>query len=333
MGGGRVTQLGMIGPRNNVHNDEVEPTHPVIDLVDEGNGYLSGTLPPPDAMENTPYFISGFLDYGDFGEGDGPKKDLQYTFSAQLSSTNPNDDFTYFLHPVVGTNANSSLLNHPVESDPFTIALKNFGPPYRVVLRGVSKTTPVSVCLYEEFENRKIGCTEGSHNGAHHLTIESIAETEVFHPCQTYFALANATVTDEGSGKVKSLWSSTSVAWNGPCDANNGFRRNPVSTWYTKRPFRGAPPTKSTMAEESAAATNTFTSPLRSSASGHVTLVLIFVGGLLVGICVSHMMMKAKSSYGSKNNDHSKIISSDDDTVGYSDDTGLVEGVQVVELA
>eukprot|EP00578_Thalassiosira_sp_NH16_P015032 CAMPEP_0181110316 /NCGR_PEP_ID=MMETSP1071-20121207/18654_1 /TAXON_ID=35127 /ORGANISM="Thalassiosira sp., Strain NH16" /LENGTH=115 /DNA_ID=CAMNT_0023194089 /DNA_START=116 /DNA_END=459 /DNA_ORIENTATION=+ len=34
--GGRVTQLGMIGPRNNVHNDEVEPTHPVIDLVDEG---------------------------------------------------------------------------------------------------------------------------------------------------------------------------------------------------------------------------------------------------------------------------------------------------------
>lgn len=178
---------------------------------------MGGLLPSSeDGLHQQPAFLTGFLDYGDFHGSD-----LQYTFSAQLSSTNPPDDWKNFFHPFAWLDGDGKE-----ESTRFMISLRNYGPPYEVVVNGVSVTTPISVCLYEYETNNKLGCVQGTTKEAGHILIDSISET--LKPCNTYFALANATLPAD-EGKSKRLWSSTSVTWNGPCSeqSSNSMGKSP----------------------------------------------------------------------------------------------------------
>jgi len=192
-------------------------SHTTLQLNSAESGYLSAPLPSylSQYNSNRPLLITGFLDFGDWGEGDAPKTDLQYTFSTQSFSTNPSDDWKNFFHNF--GDMQSYTAAYP-DDKPFAIALRNYGPPYEVVVRGVSDTTVIDVCVYEgNGSNRKVGCESGTTEGKNHIMIESIVDTETLNPCETYFALANTTTTEEGTGKTKKLWSSTSVTWNGPC--------------------------------------------------------------------------------------------------------------------
>lgn len=341
--GGRVAQLSMIGP-----SSSSSAQNTVIELTEGGEAgeYLTGRLPSVP-LDNTPYIITGFLDYGEFGEGDEPKKDLQYTFSTQLSSTNPSDDFGHFFHSVVGTDPRSPLFGDATttDNDPFTIALNNYGPPYRVVMRGVSPTTPVRVCLYEgNGSNRRVGCVEGIHNRTHHLTFDSLASSddgtttgEVLRPCETYFALANTTVTDEVTGRVlKTLWSSTSIIWNGPCSSSSSSThaarpRTPVPQWYEpftfnfRRSCDDKTSSSSSTASYSRAETTGAFSSITNNESTKMTLV--FAIGVLVGMLKYHMMIVLLRCYRKRKSGgvHSKIDSAEDATVSYSDDTSTAE--------
>lgn len=205
--GGRVQQLSLIGKDSGVQTLS-------LSLSDQSE-YMAGALPPSLSSPDGPLLVTGFLDYGDFGEGGAPKKDLQYTFSAQTFSTNPAEDWKNFFHNFKDMDGYTEAFP---DEQPFAIALRNYGPPYEVVVRGVSDTTIIDVCLYEgNGSNRKVGCVQGTTEGKNHLMIDSISDTEILNPCETYVALANTTGTDEETGKEKRLWSSTSVTWNGPC--------------------------------------------------------------------------------------------------------------------
>jgi|AntRauTorckE5430_2_1112549.scaffolds.fasta_scaffold08193_1 hypothetical protein len=310
--GNRVNKLTMIGPSFK-SNGDTQSIDLKIDTDDAG--YLSGALPTEKKLDNTPYFITGFLDYGDFGEGDGPKKDLQYTYSIQMSSTNPSDDFSHFFHYVAGTDAVSPYRDFFTDGDdsntedPFAIALNNYGPPYRVVMRGVGESTPVRVCVYEgNGSNRKVGCVEGTHNRTHHLTFDA----EVFgvlNPCETYYALGNTTEIDEVTGKVKTLWSSTSIIWNGPCRTEGVEPRAPVPQWYESTHFGD---------HHSSTTETTSTSPIMDPS---VTKSLLFTGGFLAGIFLYHIMMRyAKCCQKQNNGAHFNVVSTDEKTECYSDD-------------
>jgi len=313
----RLDHLTMIAPSFKSNGDTQTIT---LELDDAG--FVKGEL--PKKLDNTPYFLTGFLDYGDFGEGDGPKVDLQYTFSSQISSTNPSDDWAHFFHYVAGTDEKTPYGED--NGDPFAIALNNYGPPTRVVMRGVSADTPVHVCIYEgNGSNREVGCVEGTHNRTHHLTFDADA-LGVLHPCETYFALANTTGIDEVTGKGKSLWASTSITWNGPC--KEGLTpKAPVPQWYEPTHFnRGGgcahPSTSSTTASESA----TDESASFLSMDSSVTMSLLFTGGLLVGMLVYHILMRYAICC-QKLNNHSqfKVVSTDEKTVDYRDDASSPE--------
>lgn len=306
--GGRVSQLAMIGPTSN----RKDPA--VINLRDDGvSGYLSGSV--PETIDNTPYFLTGFLDYGDFGEGDGPKADLQYTFSTQISSTSPSDDWSHFFHGVSGTDGESPFGDH---NDPFVIAMKNYGPPYRVVMRGISATTLVRVCIYEgNGSNREVECVEGTHNRTHHLTFDPDA-FGVLNPCETYFALGNTTVTDEVTGKMKNMWSSTSITWNGPCIADRS--RTPVPQWYETSHYNYGCAHSTT---EVATSTETPRSSLISSPNNFVTVSLAFASGLLVGIAAYRIAIWSQKQ--KSGGAHIKIDTADEVTACYSDDGSTTE--------
>ena len=248
--GGRVQQLSVIGPDSG----------PLTLDLSDGAGYLSASLP----NANGPRLITGFLDFGDFGEDDAPKKDLQYTFSAQTFSTNPFDDWIIFFHNFKDMVSYTEAFP---EYQPFAIALRNYGPPYEVVVRGVSENTVVDVCLYEgNGSNRKIGCGKGNTEGTNQLMIDSISE--ILNPCETYFALANTTGVDFETGEAQTLWSSTSVTWNGPCAKSS--------------------PRAVTVAANSAPVAS---SPVRSSP------VIFFGAGLLVGMAGLFLTILARRNY------------------------------------
>jgi len=332
--GARVNKLTMIGPSFKSNGDTQS-----IDLKMDTDdaGYLSGALPTDKKLENTPYFITGFLDYGDFGEGDEPKKDLQYTYSIQMSSTNPSDDFSHFFHYVAGTDAVSPYGDFTDgddsnTEDPFAIALNNYGPPYRVVMRGVCESTPVRVCVYEgNGSNREVGCVEGTHNRTHHLTFDA----EVFgvlNSCETYYALGNTTETDEVTGKVKTLWSSTSIIWNGPCRTEGVEPRAPVPQWYESTHYNygggggdhHSSTTESTSLSPitSKSVTTTDDESFFSSMDPSVTMSLLFTGGFLAGMFLYHIMMRYVKCCQKQNNGgaHFNVVSTDEKTVDYSDD-------------
>lgn len=334
--GDRVSKLSMMGPATSDYNINNPMT---IDLaLDEEAGCMVGRLPANTKLDNVPYFVTGFLDYGEFGEGDGPKADLQYTFSAQISSTNPSDDFSHFVHYVAGTDAQSPYGLDDPASDPFAVALNNYGPPYRVVMRGVDASTPVHVCVYEaDGSNNKVGCVRGTHNRTHHLTFDA-EEFGVLDSCETYFALANTTVTDTATGKRKTLWSSTSITWNGPCRSKkNDF--TPVPQWYETVHYNyGGGGSKGGCAKtaESTAKTATFVSgkvevveedSLFSSVAGTVTMPLLFLGGFVLGMFAYHMMLTRCCQRNGANNlgTHAKIVvSGDEKTVDYDNDSEML---------
>ena len=330
--GARVNKLTMIGPSFKSNGDTQSI---VLKMDSDDDGYLSGDLPTTEKkLDNTPYFITGFLDYGDFGEGDEPKKDLQYTYSIQMSSTNPSDDFSHFFHYVAGTDAVSPYGDFTdgddnIKEDPFAIALNNYGPPYRVVMRGVCESTPVRVCVYEgNGSNREVGCVEGTHNRTHHLTFDA----EVFgvlNPCETYYALGNTTEIDEVTGKVKNLWSSTSIIWNGPCRTEGVEPRAPVPQWYEATHYNhggGGDHHSSTIEIStspimSKSATTTDNESVFSSMDPSVTMSLLFTGGFLAGMFLYHIMMRyAKCCQKQNNGAHFKVVSTDEKTVEYRDD-------------
>jgi len=308
----RVDQLTMIAPsfKSNGSTQSIS-----LELDDAGGGFIAGQL--PEKLDNTPYFITGFLDYGDFGEADGPKSDLQYTFSSQISSTNPSDDWAHFFHYVAGTDDKSPYGDH--NGDPFAIALKNYGPPTRVVVRGVSHDTPVHVCIYEgNGSNRQVACVDGTHNRTHHLTFDADA-LGVLHPCQTYFALANTTYTDQLTGKGKSLWASTSVTWNGPCNNDGLAPKAQVPQWYEPTHFNRA---------DGCAHSDTATESAKDQSKIHFpdlhtnsfTISILFTAGFLVGMLVYHILMRYATCCQQMNH-HSqfKVVSTDEKTVDYRD--------------
>lgn len=300
----RVNRLTLIGPEG--RRSDVDLFEP-----DDEEGYLWGRL--PDELDNTPYLVTGFLDYGSFGEGDGPKSDLQYTYSAQLSSTNPSDDFSHFLHSTVGTDTASPFAVDGV--DPFAVGLKSFGPPYRAVVRGVGPSTLVRVCLYDgNGSNERLGCVEGVHNRTHHLTFDA-DDIGVLRPCGTYFAVANTTTPQ------RNAWSSTSVAWNGPCSPAASRRRRPVEQWYESFRFGGR-------GGSTAATTTSKTTP--SATSLWTAASAVFVSGVATGALASHFATRRRrrrSRSTGGGGDHSKIVESpaDDDatTAPYSDDVSV----------
>jgi len=323
----RLDHLTMIAPSFKSNGD----THTITLELDDA-GFVKGDL--PEKLDNTPYFLTGFLDYGDFGEGDGPKVDLQYTFSSQISSTNPSDDWAHFFHYVAGTDAKSPYGedNDNDIGDPFAIALNNYGPPTRVVMRGVSADTPVHVCIYEgNGSNREVGCVEGTHNRTHHLTFDAEA-LGVLHPCETYFALANTTGTDEVTGKGKHLWASTSVTWNGPCNRKEGLAPNkahaPVPQWYEPTHFnfnRGGGCAHSSSNSSSTSSSTSVSTPSKSatdeSVDSSVAMLLLFTGGFLAGMLVYHILMQ----YVRCCNSQFKVVSTDEKTVDYRDDASSSE--------
>ena len=71
--------------------------------------------------------------------------------------------------------------------------------------------------------------------------IDSVNDTETLNPCETYFALANTTGTDDATGKAKRLWSSTSVTWNGPC-AHNSHQADTATTAASFEPTMNKSP-------------------------------------------------------------------------------------------
>jgi len=316
----RINHLTMIAP--SFKSNGITQTIP-LKLDEAGGGFLTGELPSP--LENTPYLITGFLDYGDFGEDDSqPKVDLQYTFSSQISSTNPSDDWAHFFHYVAGTDETSPY-GADTDGDPFAIALNSYGPPTRVVVRGVSADTPVHVCIYEgNGSNREVGCVEGTHNRTHHLTFDA-EELGVLHPCETYFALANTTGVDEVSGQGRSLWASTSVTWNGPCRGDGVAPKTPVPQWYEPVHFKrggggsGGCVHSSTAATESAADESSIFPYLDTSSTLTVSL-LSCTGGFLVGMLLYHILMRYVTCC-QKLNHHSqfKVVSTDEKTVDYRD--------------
>ena len=80
-----------------------------------------------------------------WGEGDAPKKDVQYAIPAQTFSTNPSDDWKTFFHNFKDMKGYTDAFP---DEQPFAIALRNHGPPYEVVMRGVSATMElVYVCM------------------------------------------------------------------------------------------------------------------------------------------------------------------------------------------
>lgn len=53
--------------------------------IDRSNtAYLSASIDPPPEGRSEPVLIAGYLDYGEFGFGEGPKRHLTYTFNAQV---------------------------------------------------------------------------------------------------------------------------------------------------------------------------------------------------------------------------------------------------------
>lgn len=295
----RVNLLKMVGP------DNEEPL--VINLEKaEELGVIYGTLPKD--LENTPYFLTGFLDYGEFGYDNALVTDLQYTFSVQISSTNPSDDFSHFFHGVVGTDAKSLYIRDNV--DPFMIALKNYGPPYHVVIRGVLASTPVRVCIYKSDSVQIIGCVEGIHDSTHRLTFDSEV-LGVLKSCRTYYALGNTTIMDGESGRTKNLWSSTSVVWNGPC--RNSRSRTPVPQWYKP---------------------SNFDVECSHSSTGKNALGLlvpsIFLSGFLGGMTFLHLVMRRRR--GRNENGmftHHKFDSTNDIAAMFEDDISLVDIVDL----
>jgi len=172
---------------------------------------------------------------------------------------------------------------------------------------------------------------EGTHNRTHHLTFDP-DEFGVLRPCETYFALANTTVPvnedyEESAipGKMKSLWSSTSITWNGPCSAVKP--RAAVSQWYKPSTFHfGGGCAKSESARagitvQALAATeedSSSSSTQDSSTSSSFKMPLIFTAGFLGGMFAYHMMMWSKNR--SSDVAHSKIIdSATHENGGYSD--------------
>mmetsp|Transcript_43414 Transcript_43414/g.76151 ORF Transcript_43414/g.76151 Transcript_43414/m.76151 type:complete len:168 (+) Transcript_43414:1-504(+) len=166
-------------------------------------------------------------------------------------------------------------------------------------MRGVSDTTVISVCLYEgNGSNRKVGCVTGTTEGKNHLMIDSVNDTETLNPCETYFALANTTGTDDATGKAKRLWSSTSVTWNGPC-AHNSHQADTATTAASFEPTMSRSP------------------------------VVSFEVGLLVGMAVLFLMNHAR-----KNNqivEHSKIYPICEEPVSYTGVTGEEEA-ETIEM-
>lgn len=190
--------------------------------------------------------------------------------------------------------------------------MNNYGPPYRVVMRGVSATTPVRVCVYEgsNESNKKVGCVEGTHNRTHHLTFDPV-EFGVLRPCETYFALGNTTVAADEDyeesptpGKMKTLWSSTSITWNGPCSSAKS--RAPVPQWYKPFPSRfggGCPKSETAGAagmttvkasESKVDATVSSSSPEDSSMSSSVMIPLFFTIGFFGGMFAYHIFLRSK---------------------------------------
>jgi len=255
-------------------------------------GYLSAPLPSwlsssSNNNHGRPLLVTGYLDFGDWGEGDAPKKDLQYTFSAQTFSTNPSNDWKNFFHNFRDMEGYTDAFPN---AQPFAIALRNYGPPYEVVARGVSDSTVIDVCLYEgNGSNRKVGCASGTTEGKNHIMIDSIDDdNERLNPCETYFALANTTGIEEG-GKAQSLWSSTSVVWNGPCGPTTS--NSPTS-----------------LAGQA------------SSTKGVYTISPIISSGITVLVCMAllfvfHLTRGKKSDESqTETGEHSKLHPADDDT-------------------
>lgn len=264
-------------------------------------GYLSAPLPSwlSSSSSNNhgisrPLLVTGYLDFGDWGEGDAPKKDLQYTFSAQTFSTNPSDDWKNFFHNFRDMEGYTDAFP---TAQPFAIALRNYGPPYEVVARGVSDTTVIDVCLYEgNGSNRKVGCASGTTEGKNHIMIDSINDdNERLNPCETYFALANATGIEEGTGKAQSLWSSTSVVWNGPCGPTTSNSRYPQAQ------------AAASLAGQASTTKGTYTiSPIISSGiTVLVCMTLLFVFHLTRG--------KKSDENQTEAGEHSKLHPADDD--------------------
>eukprot|EP00585_Thalassiosira_rotula_P013594 CAMPEP_0196131646 /NCGR_PEP_ID=MMETSP0910-20130528/1558_1 /TAXON_ID=49265 /ORGANISM="Thalassiosira rotula, Strain GSO102" /LENGTH=550 /DNA_ID=CAMNT_0041391129 /DNA_START=183 /DNA_END=1835 /DNA_ORIENTATION=- len=281
-------------------------------------GYLSAPLPSwlsssSSSSSNNhgrrPLLVTGYLDFGDWGEGDAPKKDLQYTFSAQAFSTNPSDDWKNFFHNFRDMEGYTDAFP---AAQPFAIALRNYGPPYEVVARGVSDSTVIDVCLYEgNGSNRKVGCATGTTEGKNHIMIDSIDDDdERLNPCETYFALANATGIEEGTGKAQSLWSSTSVVWNGPC--------GPITS------------SSSRYSQAEAAAS---LAGQASTTKGVYTISPIISSGITVFVCMAllsvfHLTRGKKSDERqTETAEHSKLHPADDETemASYQDNATSVD--------
>ena len=69
-----------------VNINRVTPTSRTksLDLDRSNAAYLSASIDPPLEGYTQPVLIAGYLDYGEFGFGQGPKRHLTYTFNAQV---------------------------------------------------------------------------------------------------------------------------------------------------------------------------------------------------------------------------------------------------------
>ena len=69
-----------------VNINRVTPTSRTksLDLDRSNAAYLSASIDPPLEGYTEPVLIAGYLDYGEFGFGQGPKRHLTYTFNAQV---------------------------------------------------------------------------------------------------------------------------------------------------------------------------------------------------------------------------------------------------------
>jgi len=191
------------------------------------------------------------------------------------------------------------------------------------VMRGVCESTPVRVCVYEgNGSNREVGCVEGTHNRTHHLTFDAEA-FGVLNPCETYYALGNTTETDEGTGKVKTLWSSTSITWNGPCSTEGVEPRTPVPQWYESTHYNPGGRDHSSTETSTVSTTSksaTTDESYFSSMGSSVTMALVFTGSFLSGMFIYHIMMRYVRCCQQQNGAQFNVVSTDEKTVDYSDD-------------
>jgi len=208
----KMTQITQNLDRNYINLEEVEKN-------DED--YFKGSF-----KSDAPTYVTGFLDFGPFGEGKENPPDLQYTVSAQLFSSNvngteQNDDtnaeFENFFHALNDRKFFEGDVR--MEGD-FRIIMSNRGQmvkekqSYKVtafLADSYQEKVSVRVCLYHATSGEKLDCEVAPFSSS------SINSTSLYlHPpqaleeCTGYYALANTTLTNATDDEI-SFWSSTYI--------------------------------------------------------------------------------------------------------------------------